>query len=218
MMVTEIAKDGNLRQYLSRNDWDQVRGRAFLNDVATGMAYLHSIGILHGDLKSANVVIDGNKALVCDFGLSKVLVNKNTTVAAFTNNPGNNPGMIGTLGFIAPELMSGEQVRPPADVFAYAMTCYEVVSKGKYPFEDAPSMMAVSLTEARQLTPKITENCPLSCQIFYLCAVEKKRPDRPEGVPDQLWALMTRAWAHVPESRPKFDEIRDGTDRYALGP
>lgn len=39
--------------------------------------------------------------------------------------------------------------------------------------------------------------------------MEKKRPARPENVPDEIWKVMEAIWAHDPEKRPKFDEVRD---------
>ncbi|KAI9033224.1 kinase-like domain-containing protein [Hyaloraphidium curvatum] len=185
MMISEIADGGNLRQHLAARAWDQALGLRFLLDVSRGMAYLHSVGILHGDLKSANVLVDGSRALVCDFGLSRF--RQAGTGTATHGATSHNGGLMGTVGFIAPEMMQGGSLRPPADVFAFAMTCYEVVSRGKYPFQDAPNVMA----------------------IFYAVAVEKSRPARPEGVRDDVWALMERCWAHEPAERPRFVEVRD---------
>ena len=46
-------------------------------------------------------------------------------------------------------------------------------------------------------------------QLIYAVGIEKKRPARPDNVPDELWKVMEATWAHDPESRPKFDEVRD---------
>lgn len=137
MMITDLIEEGNLRKYLGSNNWDQVLGRRFMADVAAGMSYLHASGILHGDLKSLNVLIDGSRAVITDFGLARLRVE----VSKSTSKTGN--GLQGTPGFVAPEILAGERLNAPADVYAYAMTFYEVVSRGKYPFEDIKNVAAV---------------------------------------------------------------------------
>lgn len=178
--VMDLIKEGNLRQYLSRHNWNQKRGRELLLDVATGMTYLHSLDILHGDLKSLNVLVDGSRAVITDFGLSKVLKEVTKSVHA-------QGGLGGTPGFVSPELLTGKTLEPPADVYAFAMVCYEVVSRGKYPFYALPNAAA----------------------IVFQVAIERKRPTRPDGTPDAIWELMERCWAHEPEARPGFATVKD---------
>lgn len=137
MMITDLVEEGNLRQYLSARNWDQDLGRRFLLDCARGMNYLHSMDILHGDLKSLNVLIDDNRALITDFGLAKMRSNATVNMATTTSE------LVGTPGFVAPEIMMGKPLDKPADVFGFAMVCYEVVSRGKRPFEDAGNPAAV---------------------------------------------------------------------------
>ncbi|KAI9032135.1 hypothetical protein DFJ74DRAFT_324043 [Hyaloraphidium curvatum] len=200
MMVMDLIEEGNLRKFLGQRAWDQALGRRFLHDVACGMAYLHASGILHGDLKSLNVLVDGMRAVITDFGLSRVRVE----VSKSTNRTGN--GMQGTPGFVAPEMLAGETLKPPADVYAYAMLCYEVVSKGKYPFDDLNNVAAVC-------PPALADRSQCSSanrsQIVYKVAIEKIRPTRPAGVPDAMWALMERCWDQDPACRPDFVEIQN---------
>jgi abelson tyrosine-protein kinase 1 len=107
--------------------------------------------------------------------------------------------------FSFPEIMAGRSLRPPADVYAFAMLCYEVVSHGLYPFAEIKQLMAVS---SFNLGDPRTSTDPFQ-QLIYTVGVEQKRPALPEGVPDKMWKLMEACWAHDPEARPKFDEVRD---------
>ncbi|KAI9015408.1 kinase-like domain-containing protein [Hyaloraphidium curvatum] len=182
MMVMDLIEEGNLRQYLGRLAWDQAIGRKLLVDVANGMTYLHSLDILHGDLKSLNVLVDGSRAVITDFGLSRV----RREVSKTTGETGG-AGLQGTPGFVAPELLQGKALNTPADVYAFAMVCYEVLSKGGYPFDDVRNVAA----------------------IIYRVVFEQGRPDRPEGVPDRLWELVEECWRQDPAGRPAFREVRD---------
>lgn len=141
MMITDLVKDGNLRDFLARHAWDQALGISLLSDVVQGMAYLHSMNIVHGDLKGLNILVDRNKAMITDFGLAKMRLASASTSGGTFSSSARMPA--GTPGFMAPELMMGQPLDKPADVFAFAMVCYEVLSKGKRPFEEMGNPMGV---------------------------------------------------------------------------
>ncbi|KAI9014071.1 kinase-like domain-containing protein [Hyaloraphidium curvatum] len=192
MLISEIADGGNLREYLKSRSWPRDQGLRLLCDVARGMSYLHSFGILHGDLKCANVLVDAaaGRALVSDFGLSKFRQPGDGSVS-IGGPDAHVPG--GTVGFMAPEIMMGEPLRPPADVFSFAMLCYEVVSNGLYPFGGAPNYWAVS----------------------YAVTSKGARPDRPADVLDSVWAVMERSWAQEPADRPTFPKVGEELEAIA---
>lgn len=78
-----------------------------------------------------NILIDGaggDRALITDFGMSRIREHIALTTSGI--------GWGGTPGFMAPELYT-QSLKPPADVFAFGMVCYEVVSRGKFPFYEA---------------------------------------------------------------------------------
>ncbi|KAI9010232.1 kinase-like domain-containing protein [Hyaloraphidium curvatum] len=181
MMISELASDGNMRDYLEDNDWDQKAGVKCLRGVADGMAYLHSFSVLHGDLKCANIMIDHGIPKIADFGLARIRSALTTSKTRREDEGGRAAG--GTPVFMAPELWTGSRLRPPADVYAFAMVCYEVTSEGYYPF--------MGLSEA-----------------MLMEAVGRgSRPERPDDVEEWLWILMQRAWAQDPKARPTFVEI-----------
>jgi serine/threonine protein kinase len=108
--------------------------------IALGIMYLHSQNIVHGDLKGVlnlsivhylylirnyhqqNVLIDDSgKALLCDFGLSRVkadITSRTTTSDATT--------VAGSRYWMAPERLMGKPLRNPGDIYAFGMTSYEV--------------------------------------------------------------------------------------------
>lgn len=156
-----------------------------LHDVASGMAYLHAKGVIHGDLKSVNIMVDHGKAMIADFGLSRV--RQQMTTAGGWSSSAAAGGIAGTPAFIAPEVLSGQLPRAPADVYAFGMVCFEVLSGGHYPFEGMPNIPA----------------------IIYKVAVLRERPARPEGVSDGIWALMNDCWEFDAANRPGFGVLRD---------
>ena len=94
--------------------------------IAAGLEYAHSKGIVHRDIKSANLFFTLDKVVkIMDFGLAKMMeeVRRGTTVIG------------GTPYYMAPEQAAGETVDARADIYALGVTLYEFVT-GKVPFLD----------------------------------------------------------------------------------
>lgn len=87
--------------------------------IAEGLAYLHDAGVVHGDVKAENVLVgDDFHALLCDFGLSRMVDARTHTSLAGT----------GSLRWQAPELMDGGHKTFESDVYAFGLTIYQVRS------------------------------------------------------------------------------------------
>ncbi|KAF9789416.1 kinase-like domain-containing protein [Thelephora terrestris] len=131
-LVYDWGIHGNITQYIAANP--RASRPPLLFGVAKGLKYLHSLGIPHGDLKGANVVIDrkGNARLT-EFGLAPINSDPNFTVAA-------TPGSVGTSRWLAPEIIAPGARKggnmpvmesTAADVFAFAMISLEVFTGGR---------------------------------------------------------------------------------------
>lgn len=104
-LVMEYARLGSLYKYLNGSSQPLKRELqlAFLSDIATGMWFLHSQGILHCDLKSDNVLMcDNGRLKLCDFGLAKV---KDETISTSSRRAG-------TAQWQAPEIL---EEKPPSE-------------------------------------------------------------------------------------------------------
>jgi tetratricopeptide (TPR) repeat protein len=106
------------------------RGRPLLVQVdllvqsLRALAYLHRHGIVHRDVKPENVVVVGGRVKVLDFGLS-----------AYVDSPETTDGsVVGTFPYMAPEILRGEPVGPPSDLYSFGMIAYELLV-GEYPFD-----------------------------------------------------------------------------------
>ncbi|CAM9758501.1 unnamed protein product, partial [Sphacelaria rigidula] len=90
--------------------------------VACGMNYLHGhqpSPILHRDLKSANLLLDDSfNVKICDFGLARL--------KAYTNSMTGN---CGTVQWMAPEVLASEKYTETADVYSFAIVCWELLER-----------------------------------------------------------------------------------------
>ena len=96
---------------------------AQIHHVSLGLTHLHTYNVIHGDLKAVNILIDdGPRALLSDFGLSKIKANSNSRLTKAVATPQ------GSLYWMAPELFQGKRMKLPCDIYAFGMTMFEVVS------------------------------------------------------------------------------------------
>ncbi|MGH7583084.1 MAG: serine/threonine-protein kinase [Gemmatimonadales bacterium] len=149
-----------------------------LHDVVEALAYAHSRGVIHRDIKPGNILYDGRHAVVTDFGVAKAL-----NAALSLTGPGHTTsGMaIGTPAYMAPEQLAADpKADQRVDLYAVGLLAYELLS-GASPFA-APSPTA---TMAAQLT-RIPE--PL----------HESLPDVPQAFSDLVQHLLAKA----PDDRP----------------
>ncbi|KAL0576279.1 Rho guanine nucleotide exchange factor, partial [Marasmius crinis-equi] len=181
-LVSPWMEKGNLVQFLKTTPPEAVEHLALAHDVASGLAYLHYMKIVHGDLKGLNILITtALRACIADFGLSRV----SDTHALRMTTSANHP--LGTARWLSPELLQGGTLTSKeSDVYAYACVCYEIFT-GLSPFHEIPNEMAVALQ--------------------VLAGRRPLRPQSTPGIPDAMWSLMEECWAAQPSSRPRADDV-----------
>ncbi|ESK86494.1 hypothetical protein Moror_9860 [Moniliophthora roreri MCA 2997] len=146
-------------------EWDLLR---FMHEIAKGMEYLHGNGVLHGDLKAANVLVDDRiHCVISDFGQSEM--------KSEAYRISGTPVPHGTLRWQAPELMDGRsqsQLTVEMDVYAFAITCIEVLSMGRMPWplvDDDAVRHFVLKDDTRPTIPQTRFSTPAVQNIIRNC-------------------------------------------------
>ncbi|KAJ6522974.1 kinase-like domain-containing protein, partial [Mycena vulgaris] len=160
-----------------------------LRDISLGLEYLHSRKICHGDLKGINVLVDNSgRALLCDFGLARLKADATTRTGAV-----DALQIQGSRNWMAPELLNGSRNRPPADVYAFSMTLYELYTD-ETPLFSVPYADLVDLVARRGGRP------------------ERPKPGEGRPIPQEVWGLAEQCWVVHPHKRPTATQIHDAIE------
>ncbi|KAJ7202377.1 kinase-like domain-containing protein [Mycena pura] len=185
-MVSPWMKYGTVLKYLA----DRGRGDVsrLLHEIAQGLDYLHSMNIVHGDLRGTNILIsDDYSACLSDFGLTSTIGDgaEDTTAGALTSS-----NHAGSVRWFAPEL-----IHPTAfgcerfartretDVYAFGCVCLELHTS----------------------SPPFADVTPDTAAMFKV--IQGDRPQRPVNMTDTVWDVVAAAWASDFRLRPKVPEI-----------
>ncbi|KAJ3490745.1 hypothetical protein NLI96_g1210 [Meripilus lineatus] len=183
---------GNAHKYMLSNP--SVDRLAFVAELGEGLVYLHSRGIVHGDLKGANILVWVLESsafptpLLCDFGSAKVL-----------DIPGSSCISGGTTNWMAKELLGDSDdayISPGSDIWAWGMTVYELVTD-KVPYSD---MQIKPLVLLRKIIDGTLPSPPDALAAH-------------RGLNSEMWALLQSCWASEVPSRPSAEFVVSETWR-----
>ncbi|CAN0344511.1 unnamed protein product [Ectocarpus sp. 6 AP-2014] len=131
VLVMELLAGGDLLTLLrkSKKALPGQQSRRIIRDICTGMAFLHGKNTVHGDLKSANVLLDGDgRAKIADFGTSRWTQDTNSTgLATYTTKSSQTTQM--SIAWSAPEVLESEGSSYESDVYSFGIVVWEVISR-----------------------------------------------------------------------------------------
>ena len=187
-VVTELLEGETLANRLARKP-PLTPGKAveYAIQIAHGLAAAHDRGIVHRDVKPANVFItkDGRIKLL-DFGLAQQAVTGSDSETTRSTNFSTEPGIVvGTPAYMSPEQVLAQPATVRSDLFAFGVIVYEMLS-GTHPFRGATITETVTAI-LRNDAPSFDRTVlPLSrglAGIVKRC-LEKRPADRPESARD----------------------------------
>lgn len=170
--VTELC-DANMKAWSVGKPWTEVVDQIL--EAGRGLTAVHAAGYIHGDVKPANILIKDGAAKIGDFGMSA--------------RPGLSTRIVGTPGFIAPEVADGTRTEA-GDVFALAVSTW-VCLFGRLPF-DLPPKSADATAAIMFLAERAREGAI-------------REPVASSKVPARLLAVLCRGLAGEPAKRPSLE-------------
>ena len=175
-LVMDFVAGGSLRERLRvHGPLAPAEAARLLAQVASALAEAHGLGVVHRDVKPDNILLqagDGRLDVrLTDFGIARVVD------AAGLTTPHS---IIGTPHYMAPEVISGGEASPAADVYALGVVLYELVA-GRTPYAGEP------IAVLRQ----------------HLDGV----PGRPTGTPDRTWSVIESCLDKDPARRPTAGDL-----------
>jgi predicted Ser/Thr protein kinase len=144
--------------------------------LAEGVASVHAAGVLHRDVKPSNVLMEGRRPILIDFGLARVADDPRLTHTGW---------LLGTPGYLPPEILHGQDASPASDVHSWAATV-AYAGLGRSPYGSGPSMAIMD--RVRRGDHDLT------------------------GLPDALRQVLGAALDPDPARRPDLGQIRSRLD------
>lgn len=189
-MISHWTTQGSVTEYLTENP---VANRLQLTlDCISGLGYLHSMGLVHGDLRGENILVNhDSRACLYDFSQTRLWSYKDSER---TSIPSPSAA---SVWWTAPELLNDSGTPTPrSDIFALAMVMLEIFT-GDRPFADQYAAVLDYVV-----------------LVYTQCII----PDRPEltpniGLSDEIWRLMSRCWDRQPSKRPGLSHILSVVER-----
>ena len=186
LIVMEYVEGTDLARELKSGRLDPERAVAVIADVAAALDAVHDKGIVHRDVKPANVLLraDGT-AKLGDLGIA-TLAEGTTLTASGT--------VLGTASYMAPEQVEGEAAGPEADIYALAAVAYEALSGERAHKGDTPVQIAHSITDGPP--PDVREPWP-QASAAVATALMRGMAAQPEDRPRRAGDLAAELAAAV---------------------
>jgi len=142
-----------------------------LAQAASALGYAHRRGVIHRDVKPANIMLDEDGwVVVTDFGIAKVSTNTGLTMTGVT---------VGTPAYMSPEQCMGREVTGASDQYSLGIVAYQLIT-GQRPFNatSAMSMMYAHFNETPRPLRELRPDCPPELEAMVLRMLAKDAADR----------------------------------------
>jgi len=166
-----------------------------VSDVGAALAYAHEMGVVHRDVKPANIMLDrSGRVILTDFGVAKMLTGTKVTVTGT---------VLGTPAYMSPEQGMGEPGDSRSDIYSLGVVLYELAT-GRLPY-DADTPLAVLLKHVHDPLPlprTLNPGLPEEVERIILRSLTKDPGDRYPTVQAMLGDIAALPPATVPAAQP----------------
>ena len=172
-IVMEYVRGTLLRDLLHERAIGVPEAIGYAEGVLTALEFSHRAGIIHRDIKSANIMItDTGLVKVMDFGIARAISDSSTTQAHTT-------GIVGTAQYFSPEQARGETVDARTDLYSTGVLLYEMLA-GRPPFKGETAVSVAYQHVSEAVTPPSQHNPAISAGLdeVVLRALAKSRDER----------------------------------------
>ncbi|XP_038558675.1 LIM domain kinase 2 [Micropterus salmoides] len=204
-LITEFIEGGTLKDFIRDMDpfpWEQRV--SFAKSIASGMAYLHTMSIIHRDLNSHNCLVKlDNTVVVADFGLSRLIVEDK--VKPPPEKPSNKKRVfrridrkkrytvVGNPYWMAPEMLNGKRYDEKVDIFSFGIVLCEIIGKVYADPECLPRNQNFGLNVGKFVEKFLPEDCPPA-----------------------FFPLAVACCDLTPDNRPPFQKLEDWFEALSL--
>jgi serine/threonine protein kinase len=171
-LATPFVADGSLADRLGDGPLDLDELTLVVHGVGTGLDALHRVGLVHRDVKPSNVLMTSDGPALTDFGVARGEADTVLTAVG---------AVVGTVDYLAPEVIAGAPAGPPADVYGLGCLAYECAT-GRPPFAGAKTIADACRAHLSEppADPRATRpNLPAPFADSLLTALAKDPADRP---------------------------------------
>src|SRR2546423_8005458 len=184
--------------------------QAILAQVGDALSYAHRHGVIHRDIKSANIMLDEEGwAVVTDFGIAKVLQAQGLTMTGVT---------VGTPTYMSPEQCATEEVTGASDQYSLGVVAYEMLT-ATLPFQE-DSIMSVMYAHFNQPPRPVTElrpDCPPNLAAAVMRMLEKDPAQRWPSMDDVVAVCGRPSLRHDDPVRREMITLAQGGSQH-VGP
>jgi serine/threonine protein kinase len=184
-IASELLNGVDLRWHIDRRILSMADKIELMVQVCGALAFAHSKGVAHGNIKPGNIFVTGTDATILDFGIGKCL--------ASIVEAGGRPGAL-LPNYLAPEQILGKPFKARSDVFSVAVVLYELLVK--YPFPADANLITREIVHTNpELLRKLDPEIPEELEQLMVRALEKdpeKRLERADEFAAGLYLISQK--------------------------